>query len=254
MTAPPLNVPYPTGFRLTGSLRWRDPETGRMFVMAQPSAEPDLWTQYLAGAERTYRKYGVECALELDTIRNGLDTVLFVTALDETERVAGGLRVKGPYRSSDDSHAVVEWDSQPGLPAVRKMITDRLPFGVVEVKAAWAADESPQNRSLTKPLGRTGAYAAALMGVQFVMVTAAAHVLEQWRSLGGVVASNVPAAPYPDERYRTKLMFWDRHNFVKHAEPRQGSKMLQEMKMLQAMSGSIRLSHAQVYAMPGTRL
>ena len=68
----------------------------------------------------------------------------------------------------------------------------------------------------------------ALMNVQFCMATSAPHVLERWRSSGGVVAP-IPAAPYPDQRYRTKMMWWDKRTFAKHAEPEQVSKILIEM-------------------------
>ena len=56
-----------------------------------------------------------------------------------------------------------------------------------------------------------------LLDVQFAMATAAAYVLDRWRSSGGVVASKIPATPYPDERYRTKMMWWDRSSFANHA-------------------------------------
>jgi hypothetical protein len=72
----------------------------------------------------------------------------------------------------------------------------------------------------------------ALMDIQFCMATAAAFVLDRWRSSGGVVASNIPATPYPDARYRTKMMWWDRRTFANHAEPEQVSKIHTEMMAL----------------------
>ena len=47
---------------------------------------------------------------------------------------------------ADDSHAVVEWAGQPGQQAVRDMINDRVPFGVLEMKAAWVIDDPDRNR------------------------------------------------------------------------------------------------------------
>ncbi len=49
----------------------------------------------------------------------------------------GGVRAKGPLESAEDSHALVEWAGHPGQAAVRKMINDRVPFGILEMKAAW---------------------------------------------------------------------------------------------------------------------
>ena len=48
---------------------------------------------------------------------------------------------------------------------------------------------------------------------------------------GGVVAA-VPATPYPDERYQTKMMWWNRRDFVNYAEPEQVAKILMETQQL----------------------
>jgi len=61
--------------------------------------------------------------------------------------------------------------------------------------------------------------------------TAATHALNRWRSSGGVVAP-IPAAPYPDDRYQTKMIWWDRRDFIRHAEPGQVAKILTEGEQL----------------------
>jgi len=236
MNASVLYAPDETLYRLPETVSWRDTDTGCTMVLAQPSGEPDLWEDYLQGALRSYRKHGVECALDLDSFSDGRDTTLFYTALDDSGRMLGGLRAKGPYGSADESHAIVEWDGHPGQSAVRKMITDRLPFGVVEMKSAWVTDDPDRNRSLTRTFARTAFPTMALLGAQFILATAAAHVLDRWTSSGGVVATKIPAAQYPNERYRTKLMWWDRRTFANNAEPKQLAKILQEMRTLASIS------------------
>lgn len=201
-------------------------------VVSQPALDPTLWNEYLHGALRSYSKHGVECTLDLDAISDGGDTQLFFAAVDGSEHVVGGLRVIGPLQSANDSHAVVEWAGNPGVHAVRKIINDRLPFGVVEVKTAWADSDSHRSGSVTAVLARTALSIMSLLQVQFVMATAAAHVLDRWRSSGGMVAEKIPAAAYPDERYRTKMMWWDRRTFANHAEPKQLSRMLAESRKL----------------------
>jgi hypothetical protein len=218
-----------TDFRLSWSLRWWDSDAECTLVLSQPSIDPDLWTEYLEGAQRSYRKHGVECALDVDAIRSGDDTVLFWAAVDGTGKVVAGVRAKGPLRSADESHALVEWAGRPGEQAVRKMITDRLPFGVLEMKSAWTTDQPNRNRSLARAIARSGFHAMPLLDVQFCMATGATHVLDRWRSSGGVVASTIPATPYPNDQYRTKMMWWDRRTFVKHGEPEQVSKILMEI-------------------------
>jgi len=38
----------------------------------------------------------------------------------------------------------------------------------------------------------------------------------------------IPATPYPDERYQTKMMWWNRSDFVRYAQPEQVAKILME--------------------------
>ncbi|MDT7740763.1 MAG: hypothetical protein QOK09_4132 [Mycobacterium sp.] len=218
-------------FQLDQRLSWRDPDIDCTLVLSQPAVDPDLWAEFSLGAERSYRKHGVACALDLDALRSGADTVMFFAMIDDAGRMVGGLRAKGPLRSADDSHAVVEWAGQPGQQAVRDMITDRIPFGVLEMKAGWVIGDSDRNRSLINALARSGCNITALLDCQFMMATAATHVLNQWRTAGGVVAA-IPAAPYPDDRYHTKMIWWNRRDFVNHAEPRQAGKIRMETQRL----------------------
>jgi hypothetical protein len=207
---------------------WRDETTGCWISVSTPEAEPQLWEQYLQGAFRSYRKHGVESAIDVDAIRHGTDTALFFAAVAQDGRVVGGTRVVGPLGAPDESHALVEWEGAEGVDVLRRMIANRLPFGVAEVKSAWADSRGYGSRALTTVLARTALPTMTLLGVQFVMATAAAHVLEQWRSSGGVVAARVPAALYPNENYRTKLMWWDRRTLARHADPAQYRLMCAE--------------------------
>jgi hypothetical protein len=232
MTAISLEALNVDGFRLQQPLSWRDPDIDCTLVVSQPSADPDLWGQYSAGAHRSYTKHGVECALDTDALRSGADTLVYFAIIDDAGQMVAGVRGIGPLRSADDSHALVEWAGQPAQQAVRDMINVRVPFGVVEMKSAWVIDEGDQDRRLAHTLARSAAHVTALLDVQFCMATAAAYALNRWRSSGGVVAG-IPAAPYPNERYQTKMMWWDRRNFVNRAtEPQQVAKMLMETRLL----------------------
>ncbi|MFD4182815.1 hypothetical protein, partial [Rhodococcus sp. NPDC058514] len=153
-----------------------------------------------------------EKALEYDQIRDGRSTALFFVAIAPDGSAAGGLRAQGPYREADEAHAIVEWDGQPGAVAVRSMITDRIPFGVVEMKGAWVADSAARRPDLTRSLAGFGCCTMEILDVQFLLATAAEHVLALWASSGGEVAQHIPPAAYPDDRYRTRMMWWDRRN------------------------------------------
>jgi hypothetical protein len=182
------------------TIDWPDPDSGCTLVAARPSAQRDLWMEYLDGAHRSYCKHRVENVLDVSAIRNGQDTALFFAAVDDNGRVVGGTRAKGPLRCADDSPALVEWAGLPSQAAVRKMIGDRVPFGVAEMKSAWVTDGPNRNPSIIVTLARTPLHAMALLDLQFVLATSASHALGRWSSSGGVVASRIPATPYPDDR------------------------------------------------------
>ncbi|WP_097212322.1 hypothetical protein [Rhodococcus sp. PvR044] len=189
-----------------------DPQSQCRFVAARPAGEPELWSAYLAGALGGYRKYGAEGALDYERTRDGESTALFFVAIAGDGFVAGGLRAQGPYQRAEQAHATLEWAGHPGARAVRTMITDRIPFGVVEMKAAWVADGVARRTELTRSLAGIGCCTLEILDVQFLLATAAEHVLHLWASSGGEVAQHIPSTPYPDERYRTRMMWWDRRN------------------------------------------
>ncbi|TPG36734.1 hypothetical protein [Mycolicibacterium hodleri] len=239
----PIEFGFPPDGGLAENISWWDAEADCMMVVSRPDVDRDLWEEYLRGAERSYRRHGVERAIDVAAIADGSDTAMFWATLDSSGRVIGGLRAKGPLASADDSHATIEWSGQPGLPAVRKMINDRVPFGVLEMKTAWTTDDRDSARRLSYALARTIFHAMALLDVQFGVATCAPHVLERWRTSGAVVAP-IAATPYPDERYRTKMMWWDRRTFANHAAPEQLPKIFDEMRIAATQAESQHVSRA----------
>jgi hypothetical protein len=246
MAVPQLSSSRQTILAIPQGIRWWDPDASCTFIVATPSAEPRLWAEFVDGADRSYHKHGVERALDMPALRDEQNTQLFFAAQAEDGKLVGGSRAKGPLQSDEESHAVVEWAGRPGLRTVRKMLTDRLPFGVMEMKTAWVIDDPSRSRSLSQMLARTPVLAMALLDARFAVATAAAYVLDRWRTSGGVVASRIPATPYPDERYRTKMMWWDRSTFANHADAQQLSKVFTEIATLAG-----RLDHVGAQA-PGT--
>jgi hypothetical protein len=218
------------GFSLGQGFSWPDADIEGTLIVSQPSADPELWADYGAGAIRSYRKRGVESALDIDALRDGRDTIMFGAVVDDAGQVVGGLRAKA-LRCADDSHAVDEWAGQSGQQDVRRMIADRVPYGVLEVKAGWVTDAAGRNPLLTNALARSGFYMMVLLDFQYMMCTAATAVLNSWRSSGPVV-STIPATPYPTEHYRTKLLWWNRRDFFNHAQPNQITKIISETKDL----------------------
>lgn len=204
------------------------------FDVATPSSDPALWDRYLAGAKACYEKFGVGDALGLEELRDGRDTSLFFVAIDPAhpDIAAAGVRVQGPYTDIDQSHATVEWAGHAGEDELRKMIGDRLAFGLLEMKSAWIAPEAHEKAALSSAIARAALPALAILDAQFVMATTAEYLIPQWTSSGGVVAKSIPSAPYPSEQYRTVIGFLDRATFASHADPQQIPMMLNEVMEL----------------------
>ncbi len=155
---------------------------------------------------------------------------MFGAVVSDSGHVMGGYRAIA-LRSADDSHAVEEWAGQPGQPDVRQMIAERVPYGVLEMKTGWVTDAAGRNPLLTSALARSCFYMMVILDFQYTMCTAATPVLNSWRSSGSVVAP-VPATPYPNEHFRTKMMWWNRRDFVSHALPGQLTKIVSETREL----------------------
>ncbi len=233
MTVPQLTANRPAfGSWVREKISWFDSDTGCTVVVSTPSGDPALWHDFVAGAARSYVNHGIERALDMDSLLDEANTQLFHVVVNDAGAIMAGIRAKGPLESAEDSHALVEWENRPGLATVYKMLTDRLPFGVVEMKTAWMSDDPNRSRALGSTLARAPFTTMALLDAQFVVATAGSHVLNRWRSSGGVVATKVPATPYPDDRYRTKMMWWDRSTFTNDADPEQVSKIFNELAIM----------------------
>jgi len=233
-----------------------DPVAETTMVVASPAVEPELFADYHRGAIESYARFGVTDVVDPDTLRCADDTALFWALIDLDGRVVGGVRGKGPLRSPEDSHAVVEWAGRPGEAEVRRLIAERVPHGILEMKAAWLAKEPGGGGHRAKMIARSAFHAMALLDIDFCMATAAAHCLEQWRSSGGEVAA-IPATPYPDERYQTKMMWWDRRTFTVHGDPAQVAATFREMASIRRSTQSRRaaglIAPASPTAMYGLR-
>ena len=213
---------------------YHDPCSACKFVVARPSQQPELWMSYLDGARETYRKYDVESVLQYDRICDGGSTAIFFTALETDGHVAGGMRVEGRYESADQAYAVQEWAGRETALQVHREISERIPAGVIEMKAGWVRADAWRRRELTAGLARMCIHSMNLMGVRYALGTVATHAVKRWQTTGGVVSANVAPIAYPDDRYRTVLMWWDRKTFADLAAFEQLPAIMDESAQLTA--------------------
>lgn len=209
-----------------------DSLSGRQIIVATPATQPALWLAYIDGARNSYSTHAVESAIEYGKVRDGRTTALFFAVVETDGRVVGGLRVQGPLTHPDQAHAVREWDGRPGTEQIRSQILQRLAEGVIEIKAVWVDHDAPRHSALTSALARVFIHAMDLLRARHAMCTAAGHAMTRWETSGGVVSADVAAVPYPDERYETKLMWWDRNQVARLLSDESVSALLSESAQL----------------------
>ena len=213
--------------------QYLDSTSGCRFVYARPADQPELWNAYLRGAADNYRRFGVEQVLEFDSIRSGAGTTLFVAVVDDAGAVVGGVRAQGPYRRVDDAHALVEWAGRTGTAALRRAIASRIDDGLLELKAGWVSADSPDRSALTPALARTTFHIFRLTGVRYAMCTVADHAVRRWQSSGAQIDGDVAPVAYPDPRYRTVPIWWDRETMLEKSAASHLLLLAQEQEMFE---------------------
>lgn len=234
-----MSTSTPTRLLPRGLSTLSDSASETRLVMSTPAMDPALWLEYLGGAERTYARHGVEIALDVDSVADGLDTAVFYAAVDADGRVVAGVRGQGPYLGSAQSHALVEWEGNAARADVAAMIDSRIADGVVEMKSAWVDPAAERPAALSALLSRTALPTMMFTGARYVLATAADHVLRRWESGGGRVAENIAPAAYPDERYRTRMMWWDRFTIADDVAPEVWSEIMREAMILTGVGSTI---------------
>lgn len=208
--------------------RFVDRASGVRFEFHTPYARPDLWMRYLDGALETYRAYGVEAALEFNEIRSGLSTTLFVVGISPTGEVVAGARFLGPILNPGEAHVSAEFAGSTGQRQVQEGLTQRIPEGVIEFKGCWAQIDHPQGRALSNAIARSLVHAMEWLGVRYACCSAADHAARRWEGSGGRVMAHLEPIPYPSEKYRTTLLWWDAERIGMDADPNQWSLIQQE--------------------------
>lgn len=200
--------------------RFTDRGSGLTVVAAHPGEAPRLWRAYLDRAEAQYRRHGTEAALERERIEDGRTVSLFWVALD-TDVVVAGVRCHGPLASATEARALVELRDHPDLDRVRADIAAAARHGLIELKGGWVAAHHRAGRALSAVVGRCALHSMEWFGARFAICTASHHALRRWRIAGGRVADGLPPVAYPDQRFQTYLLWWDRHDVSAHADAEQ---------------------------------
>lgn len=211
-----------------GGIGFTDERSGLRFDAYLPSEVPDLWRVYLDGAEERYRAHGVEKVLAREKIEDGASTALFWVVTNEVGDVVGGCRVQGPLEYAFEASAMWELGTSSQLDVVEGLLSERIPSGVVEVKAGWLVPRYAGDQGASDALARTYVHSNFLLNCRYTVGTASDHVLVRWGTSGARPVPNFVPVPYPDDRYRTVMIWWDREALPEQASPSQLAKIRQE--------------------------
>ena len=215
------------------SVSFWDPSSGARIEAHTPGDRPDLWRRYVEGLQESYREHGVEAALDLASFGSGESTSLFFVALDMHDDVIGGTRMHGPLSDVGQARALVELCANPeGVAIARRLIKGWLPFGVIEMKGGWVHREARNRRALADTISRCFLHAMALLDAEFAFGTGSTHVVRCWSSTGAKIVDSIESTPYPDDRYQTRLMWWDRSSIGDNADPAQLHHFRREIEAL----------------------
>ncbi len=195
--------------RRTGTWALGSGLDGVRHVLCVPGRRRGLWSQYVDGVSSAYNRHGVLAALDLraDVPHAGHPWV--AVSLDG-DRVVAGLRINGPLRMVDDAAAVREFAVDPVAgERVRRILAATLPDGVAEIKGFWVRHDHADRHDIAAGLAGSAREIASLIGVRHLLCTAADHAAGRWIGAGGLPLTCIPQVPYPDDRYRTGMLWWD---------------------------------------------
>ncbi len=227
VTNPPeTDQPTTTTDELYG---FRDAVSGMWLRFYNPARRFDLWQEYVAGAQRTYQKYRVENALTVPAASSTSTAPIFAVMSDDAGRVWAGWYANGPLQAVGDAYAPREFAAEPISAAlITDWICDVIPAGVLELKGAWVDPSSDLKTSLADLTSRAFVHAMRLVGARYAYCTAAEHAAPRWFNSGAREMQNIVPAAYPDNRYRTTVLWWDGETSLEQSTPEQRQLFLEE--------------------------
>lgn len=227
-----------------------DRTTGLRFEMHHPQERPDLWSQYLDGAEARYRKHGLDPILDRRSLESGAGVSLFWVGLDESRRVVAGMRFHGPLDSTADSRALEEMASSPEIDDLTRYVERFIPYGVIELKGAWGIRRGAGIHQVIRTLGRCVAQAFTMLGSELALACLADRLQASAASSGGRLLGT-ESAPFPSERFRTVLMVFRRARTASQSDPEDAR--LVRTEAIQLSAGPPKESVAWLPPGPGVR-
>ena len=199
----------PIGRRYRYGSSFVDQDSGVRFEGHHPLERPDLWKIYLNEAEGKYRSHGFEGTLRRQELQDGAGVPLFFLGFNTEGEPVAGVRFHGPLEGSHQAFLIEEMASSPEIEDIRSMIDREIRLGALEVKGAWSKGAAVTGVRLIAAITRCGTHAMNWLGAEFAIAAVSDTLIEVGTPAGGRMVGTA-SVPYPDERYRTVCVSWDR--------------------------------------------
>ena len=186
-----------------------DEASGVRFEGHHPFERPDLWQRYLEDAEGKYRSFGFEGTLRRRELDEGQGVPLFFVGFAPDGEPVAGLRFHGPLENRWGAALIEEMADLPELDEIGTLIDNEARFGIIEAKGGWAKGEAVLGVRLVATISRIMTHAAVWLGAERTIAAVSDLLIPVGKVAGGEVLSR-NHVPFPDERYRTYAVTWQR--------------------------------------------
>jgi len=186
-----------------------DLDSGVRFEGHHPLERPDLWNMYLNEAEGKYRSHGFEGTLRRQELQDGHNVPLFFLGFNAEGEPVAGVRFHGPLEASHQAALMEEMSSSPEIGDIRALIERELRLGALEVKGAWSKGAAVNGVRLIAAITRSVTHAMNWLGAEFAIAAVSDTLLDVGSVAGGRMVGTC-SVPFPDERYRTVAVQWQR--------------------------------------------
>jgi molybdopterin/thiamine biosynthesis adenylyltransferase/nitroreductase len=186
-----------------------DRESGVRFEGHHPFERPDLWQTYLNEGEERYREYGFEGTMRRREIEEGNGVSLFFLGFDSDGAPVAGVRCHGPLEASHQSFFMEEMGGSDEIADLARLIDDQVRTGALEVKGCWSKGHSTTGYRLIQAMSRGVTHAMNWLGADYAFAAVSDTLLAPCGE-AGARAMGLSSVPYPNERYRTIGIAWNR--------------------------------------------
>ncbi len=208
-----------------------DASSGLTFEVHHPMARPDVWREYLDGAEAEYARHGVGQAFHRAEIEDAAGVSMFFVGRRADGTVAAGIRCHGPLTSIEESESLREMRVSPEIDYLSACVERFLPFGVVEQKGAWSSVKGVGPRAIFTTFNRCNLYAMEWLRCEFAICTVREQLQATIHANGGRQLGT-HSVPFPSEKHRTVMMAYRRCRTSSAAKPMQATHERVELGQL----------------------